>query len=39
MPDPYEVEHRNLKEIVRRLGKTEKWPGNKLPCDYLVLDT
>jgi len=35
----YATEERNLKEIVRRLAKTEKWPNGKLPCDYLVLDT
>lgn len=39
MEPNYELEHRNLKEIVRRLAKTEKWPNNKLPCDYLCLDT
>jgi DNA polymerase III epsilon subunit-like protein len=33
------TESRNLKEIVRRLANTERWPGNKIPCDYLVLDT
>lgn len=35
----YATEARNLKEIVRRLAKTERWPNGKLPCDYLVLDT
>ena len=38
MPD-HSAECRNLKEIVRRLARTEKWPNNKLPCDYLCMDT
>lgn len=39
MGSNHEVEHRNLKEIVRRLSKTERWKDNKLPCEYLCLDT
>jgi len=33
------LEAGHLKEIVRRLATTEHWPNNKLPCDFLVLDT
>lgn len=39
MGSNHEAEHRHLKEIVRRLAKTERWPNNKLPCEYLCLDT
>lgn len=39
MDHAHEVAYQHLKEIIRRLAKTERWPDNKLPCDYLVLDT
>lgn len=32
-------EDHNLRQIVSRLAVTERWPNNKLPCDYLVVDT
>lgn len=34
-----ELQHSNLKQIVKRLAETEHWPDNKLPCNYLCLDT
>ena len=37
--DPRVLHTYHLREIVQRLAKTEMWPNNKLPCDYLVLDT
>lgn len=39
VPPNHQAEYKNLKEIVRRLAKTERWPNNKLPCDYLCMDT
>jgi DNA polymerase III epsilon subunit-like protein len=31
-------ENENLRDIVKRLAKTENWPEPQLPCDYLVFD-
>jgi len=39
MSDAYRSEEVHLKEIINRLAVTEGWPHNKIPCDYLVVDT